>query len=170
MTKRALSVAALVGCSAASTATVLSVAGTYSVSVVDGANACGIPLVTQGKVTAGVPLSIAQDAAIPQNMTVTVGGTTGSILSTVAGTNVLTGTLGGSQATLVPEALDAGIPSVDAAGCSYTTSVSMAASFAGDTVQGTLTYTLTTAGNACGALASCQTVQALAGAMTAADH
>jgi hypothetical protein len=167
MQRRALTLAALVvGCSAASTATVLTVAGTYSMSIVDGTNPCNIPKVTPGQVTAGVSLAVVQEAGVPQNMTVTLGGTTGTILTDVAGTNVLQGTLGGNQVTLVPAALDSGVPTVDGSGCSYSTNVSLAATFAGDTVQGLMTYTLTTTGNSCGTLSTCQTVQALAGALT----
>jgi hypothetical protein len=167
---RALLLAALVACSAASTATVLNVAGTYSLSVADGTNGCNLANVSQGHVTQGVPLGVVQDSGTPQDMTVTVGGATGAVLTTATGTNVLTGTLGGAQATLVPALLDAGVPTVDASNCSYTTNASLLVNFAGDTVQGTLTYTLSTTGNGCGTLAACQTVQALSGVLSSPEN
>lgn len=165
-----LPLAAALSCSAASTATVLDVAGTYTLSVVDGTNDCGVANVTPGRSVGGVPLTITQayDAGVPQTLTVTLGGAPGQSLTSAVGTNVLTGTLGGAQATLTPAPIDAGAPTVDASSCSYTTNASLGLSFAGNTVQGTLTYTLSTTGLGCGALASCQTVQAFAGVLAPA--
>jgi hypothetical protein len=161
---------ALVGCSAASAATVPNVAGTYTLSVVDGTNACLIMGVTVGMAASGVPLIVSQSSVTPQNMTVIVGGDPGTLLSTVTGTTTLTGTLGSYQATVTPVSPDSGTtPSFTLDGCAYTVEASLSLNFAGDTVQGTMTYTLLTSGNNCNALANCQTVQAFAGVLIPGD-
>lgn len=160
-------------CSAASTATVANVAGTYSLSIVDGTNACQLSGVHEGGATSGTLLQVAQDSTTPQNMSVTLEGAAGQVLSASVGTNVMIGTLGGLQATLAPGGPDGGVapnpPSLSSGGCSFTVNASLLLNFAGDTVQGTMTYTLVTSGAACGALATCQTVQALAGVLTPGD-
>lgn len=169
----ALGLVAVGACSSASTATVANVSGTYALSIVDGADACKLAGITQGTVDQTATLVVTQDSTIPQNVTATLGGGAGKTLATAAGTAVLTGTLGGQQITLLPEALDGGVaPTSDPGGCPVTTNATLTLSFAGDTVQGTLVYTLTPGANttACNALNGCQTVQAIAGALTAADH
>jgi hypothetical protein len=161
-----LAAASAPACSAASIASVPNVSGTYLVSFVDGINTCKIAGVTEGASTSGVPLTVAQSSITPQNMTVTLGGAPGSLLSGVTGSATLTGTLGSYQATLTPESPDSGnVPSGTLDGCTYQASASLALNFAGDTVQGTMTYTLTTSGSNCNALSNCQTVQALSGVL-----
>jgi hypothetical protein len=161
---------ALAGCSAASAVTVPNVSGTYTLSVVDGTNACLIAGITDGMATSGVPLMVSQSSITPQNMTVIVGGSPGALLSTVAGTTTLTGTLGSYQATVTPVSPDSGsTPSFTLDGCMFQVQASLSLNFAGDTVQGTMTYTLLTSGNNCSALANCQTVQAFAGVLIPGD-
>ena len=153
-------------CSSASTSTAPNVSGTYLLSVVDGTNGCQIAAVTEGTTVSGVPLTVMQSSITMQDMTVTLGGAPGALLNGVAGTTTLTGTLGSYQATLTPEAPDSGnVPSGTLDGCTYLANPSLVLNFAGDTVQGTMTYTLTTSGNNCTTLANCQTVQALSGVL-----
>ncbi len=155
-------------CSSASIATVQLVSGTYVLSVVDGTNGCAIAGVTEGATVQGVPLTVSQavDAGTPQNMTVTLGGSPGALLAGVMGTTTLAGTVGNDQVTLTPEAPDSGAtPSGALNGCSYTANASLQLNFSGDTVQGTMTYTLNLTGSTCGALVNCQTVQAMSGVL-----
>ncbi len=164
-------------CSAASTASVPSVSGTYALSVVDGTNTCRIAGVTEGTSTSDVPLTVLQDSITPQNMTVVLGGNAGALLNTVMGSSTLTGTLGSYQAVLTPESPDSGpLPMGMLDGCSYSAAATLTLNFAGDTVQGTMVYTLNTSGSTCQSLYNCQTVQALSGVLTpapadaSADH
>jgi len=161
---------AVAACSAASTANVPNVSGTYLMSVVDGTNGCMLAGVTERVAIPGVPLIVSQDTVTPQNMTVVLGGSPGMVLTGLAGTTTLTGTLGSYQATLVPEQPDAGNPPTGKQGsCTYTASPSLLLNFSGDTVQGTMTYTLSTTGGNCQSLINCQTVQAFAGVLTSPD-
>jgi hypothetical protein len=175
LTRALLAIAALgllllavaAACSAASTASVPSVSGTYALSVVDGTPSCKIAGVTEGTSTSDVPLTVSQDSVTPQNMTVVLGGNAGALLGTVMGSNILTGTLGGYQAVLTPESPDSGPPPMGMLdGCSYSAAATLTLNFAGDTVQGTLIYTLNTSGSSCQPLYNCQTVQALSGVLT----
>lgn len=155
-------------CSSASTSTAPDVSGTYLLSVVDGTNGCQIAGVTEGTTVAGVPLVVTQSTITQQDMTVILGGAPGALLNGVAGSTTLTGTLGSYQATLTPEAPDSGnVPMGTLDGCTYSATPSLILNFAGDTVQGTMTYTLITSGNNCTTLANCQTVQALSGVLQA---
>jgi hypothetical protein len=159
--------AAFAACSAASTASVPNVSGTYALSVVDGTNTCEIAGVTEGTSTSGVPLMVSQDSVTPQNMTVVLGGNAGALLSTVMGSSTLTGTLGSYQVLLTPESPDSGAPPMGMLdGCSYSAAATLTLNFAGDTVQGTMIYTLNTSGSTCQPLYNCQTVQALSGVLT----
>ncbi len=158
--------AAAPACSAASTATPGNVSGTYLVSVIDGTNTCAIAGVTEGTAILGVPLVVSQDAATQTQMTVVLGGAPGALLSGVTGTSTMVGTFGGNQVTLAPVSPDSGtVPMGTLNGCTYTANASLSLNFAGDTVQGTMTYTLVTSGSNCDSLSNCQTVQALAGVL-----
>jgi hypothetical protein len=161
-----LAVASAPACSSASTAQVPNVSGTYLLSVIDGTNACRIAGITEGSALSGVPLTVSQSSITPQNMTAILGGAPGALLSGVTGTTTLTGTIGSYQATLTPASPDSGtVPTGTLNGCTYTASASLSLNFAGDTVQGTMTYTLVTSGSNCDTLANCQSVQALAGVL-----
>jgi hypothetical protein len=169
--------AAFAACSAASTASVPNVSGTYALSVVDGTNTCEIAGVTEGTSTSDVSLTVSQDSVTPQNMTVVLGGNAGALLNTVMGSSTLTGTLGSYQVVLTPDTPDSGsVPSGTLNGCMYQAAASLTLNFAGDTVQGTMIYTLNTSGSTCQPLYNCQTVQALSGVLTpgpadaSADH
>lgn len=166
------SLAVFAACSAASIATVPIVSGTYTMTVYDGQNQCEIAGVTQGSTTTGVPLTVSQaeDAGTPQNMTVVLGGNAGALLTAVMGSNILTGTFGNNQVTLTPETPDSGTtPTGTLNGCTYAANASLVLNFQGDTVQGTMTYTLNLSGNNCAPLYNCTTTQALAGVLTPGD-
>ncbi len=162
------------GCSAASTAVVPQLAGAYQAWVVEGANGCQIQGLAEGAATSGVPVTVTQDSQTPQNATLTMGGAPGALLASLVGTDALTGTLGYLQpgvmtATLVPAAIDASVPTVTSGACSYTVSAALNATFAGDTVQGTLIYSFSpSAGSSC-PLTSCQSVLAVAGVLAPGD-
>jgi hypothetical protein len=157
---------AAAACSAASTATVANFAGTYDMWVVNGANPCNFVEWTEGQSASGVPLVVTQDPITPTTMSATLGGAPGTLLleeiaaNDDAGTVLLTGTVGGNQATLTGN----GSASQKNGSCTYTTTASLSVNFQGDTVQGTLTYEIVPVGNAdCTAIAGCQTTQAFAG-------
>jgi hypothetical protein len=166
----ALTFAVVCACSAASTATVQVIAGTYHLSLVDGMNGCGMKGINEGQVTPDIPLTVTQDPVTPQNVTVVLGGPVGTTLTSAVGTDEMTGTLGGSQVTLAPGPLDGSMPMGAVGNCMYSTLASLSLNFVGDTVQGTMTYSLLTnnASN-CGDLPSCQTVQAIAGVLAPGD-
>jgi hypothetical protein len=166
----AVALAALAtACSAASTTTVAIYQGNYNLWIVAGTNGCDLPGISEGQTTSMISLAVVQgtDAGVPQNMTVTVGGAAGTQLTNLVGTNVLVGTLGGSQVTLTPGPFDGGPPDASTdAGCTYTTNVSVSLNFGGDTVEGTFVYQDATNGvTACGSLRTCQTVLAVAGVL-----
>jgi hypothetical protein len=164
-------VALATACSAASTTGVGNYKGTYQLWLVGGSNGCALAGVAEGQSTSKIPLVVTQDSVVPQNMTATLGGSAGMLMSTLVGTNLLTGTLGGSQVTLTPGPLDGGMPPSGSKGnCTFTTSVVISLNFAGDTVQGTIVYgDNTNSGSDCGSLRSCQTVIAVAGVLTPGD-
>jgi hypothetical protein len=69
--------------------------------------------------------------------------------------------VGGTTVTLLATSGDAATVVGD---CGVTTNASLALNFAGNTVQGTMTYTVNDNGGAgCNALAGCMSVQAVSG-------
>ena len=166
-------VALATACSAATTTSVANYQGTYSLWLVGGTNGCALAGVAEGQSISKIPFVVIQDTAsgIPQNMTATLGGSAGMLMGSLVGTNLLVGTLGGSQVTLTPGPIDAGKPPSGMKGnCMFTTSVVVSLNFGGDTVQGTIVYADNTNGaSECGTLRSCQTVLAVAGVLTPGD-
>lgn len=165
--------AAAVGCSAASIATEPNVAGLYSVSIVDGANPCELPGWNERQAAQAVPLTFAQDPTNNANISAVVGAEAGAFIASLTGTTQLCGTIGGNQATVATGACaDAG--PTDAAtrldGCTFGVTASIAATFQSDTVQGTVSYGISSSsGPACATLGACQSVQAFAGVIVPAD-
>jgi hypothetical protein len=162
-----------VACSAASIATEPNVSGLYSVSIVDGANPCSLPGWSERQSAQGVPLSFSQDPTNNANISVVVGGDAGAYVATLTGTTHLCGILGGNQASLATNSCaDAG--TTDAAaridGCTFGVTATLSANFQSDTVQGTLTYGVTSSnGPACSSLGACQSVQAFSGVIVPGD-
>ncbi|HZU83955.1 MAG TPA: hypothetical protein VE987_13600 [Polyangiaceae bacterium] len=134
------------------------VAGDYSVDVTDGSNGCQFANWTQGSTATGIPVTVTQNAT---SVGVTVDGLVGSLLKLGIGTNVFTGSLSGDRATMTAAGSVAGTQG----NCAYTTNATIDATFNGDTMQGTLTYTRMTNGNPdCAGITGCQTIQQFSGA------
>lgn len=173
--KRALLLAACaaVACSAASIATEPNVAGVYSVSIVDGANPCSLPGWTERQAAQGVALSFSQDPTNNANLSAVVGGEAGAYVAALTGTPQLCGILGGNQASLATGACaDAGPTDAMARldGCAFGVTATLAANFQSDTVQGTVTYGVSSpTGPRCPSLGACQSVQAFSGVIVPAD-
>ncbi|HEX8794544.1 MAG TPA: hypothetical protein VF765_26545 [Polyangiaceae bacterium] len=173
--KRALLVAACAAaaCSAASIATEPNVAGLYSVSIVDGANPCSLPGWTERQAAQGVALSFAQDPTNNANISAVVGGDAGAYVAALTGTPQLCGVLGGNQASLTTGSCpDAGPTDAMARldGCSFGVTATLTANFQYDTVQGTVSYGVSSpTGKACPQFGGCQSVQAFSGVILPAD-
>jgi hypothetical protein len=164
---------AAVACSAASIATEPNVAGIYSVSIVDGANPCLLPGWTERQAAQGVALSFSQDPTNMANISAVVAGDAGAYVATLTGTTQLCGILGGNQASLTTgSCADAG-PTDAAAridGCTFGVTATLSANFQSDTVQGTLSYGVSSqTGPSCSSLGACQSVQAFSGVIVPAD-
>lgn len=165
----AVALAALAAaCSAASTTSVSLYQGTYDLWIVDGSNGCALSGIAEGQTTANISLQVIQDTegGVPQNMTATIGGSMGKLMSSLVGTNELAGTLGGSSVTLAPPPPDGGEPMGKTGQCTFSTGVTVNLTFGGDTVQGTIVYQdFTNNSTECGSLRNCQTVLAVAGVL-----
>jgi hypothetical protein len=164
---------AAAACSAASIATEPNVAGLYSVTIVDGTNPCQLPGWTERQTAQGVSLSFSQDPTNNANISAVVGGDAGAYVAALTGTTQLCGILGGNQASLATgSCADAG--PTDAAthidGCTFGVTATLSANFQSDTVQGTVSYGVSTAsGPSCSSLGACQSVQAFSGVILPAD-
>jgi hypothetical protein len=145
--------------SSTTTAPPVNVTGNYTVDVTNEANGCNIGNWTQGQQSKGIPVAITQQGA---SVTATVTGLVGAFMVAGIGTNTFAGTLTGAVATMNATGTVQGTQG----SCTFTTNASVQATFNGDTMQGTVTYTRvpTMATSACSSLQGCQSVQSFAGA------
>ncbi len=137
-------------------------AGTYTVTVVDGADNCGLGNGwTSGSSTSGIPAQITQDGAVAQ---LTVNGGVGALLSFFVGTNSFAGDVKGDTFT----ANFLGTKQQAQGACSYTTNTKLEITLdANNVVSGTIDYTPATNNNAsCGVLSSCTNTQTVSGSRT----
>jgi hypothetical protein len=141
-------------CSSSSSGPPADVAGTYTLSVTDGANGCTIPNFTTGATSTGVMVQITQSGS---NVSATVMGYSGLVLAFATG-NTLSGTISGNQATLTATG------NHTQGNCAYTTTASSSMTFSGKQVQGSISYTDTGNGSTdCGALQQCTSTQTFTG-------
>ena len=138
-------------------------AGTYTVTVVNGAsNPCNLANWTPGNSTGSIPVTMTQDNTTAQ---FGVGGLAGAYLDLVLETSTFPGTVMGDTFT----ATYLGTKTQTQQTCSYTINMTLAATLTSDTsLNGTLTYSSTTNGDpACGAITGCMQEQTVVGVRTA---
>jgi hypothetical protein len=136
-------------------------AGTYSVTVVDGANNCNLANWTPGNSAGNIPIQITQDNTLAQ---VTIQGLVGGLLSLEIGTNVFSGTVSGNTFT----ATHLGTNTQTQQSCMYTVNTTISSTVdANNNLSGTITYTpKTNSDPTCGALQTCVNQQTFTGART----
>ena len=147
--KRLCCLALLAGCSSSPVAA----AGTYSISLTNGANGCNITGYTVGNQATGIPVVITQsgDAA-----TATVNGLAAADLDVDLGTNVFPGTVDGDNLDFKAQ----GTVAKMSGNCAFTYNGEIAATLDGDTLTGQVRYTSATNNNSdCATLQGCSTVQ-----------
>jgi hypothetical protein len=129
------------------------VAGSYTVSVTNGANGCNLVNWTVGESAAGIPVTITQDGGAA---TATVEGVTGALLVAGLGSRIFAGEVSGSSLDLAL----IGTNSQTSGNCTYTYNALLDGSIDGDVIEGTITYTAATNDQSdCAALEGCETVQ-----------
>jgi hypothetical protein len=135
------------------------VAGSYTVDVTDGSNGCNFANWNQGAQAMNIAVSVSQNGS---QVTATVNGVTGLFMTAGIGTNTFSGSLAGSQASMTATGTVQGTQG----SCTFTTNATVDATFNGDTMQGTVTYTRVPAmqSSSCASLQGCQTVQSFSGA------
>jgi hypothetical protein len=128
-------------------------AGSYSVTITNGANQCAFTGFTEGAVATGVPLAVTQeDAAI----TATVEGAAGAFLDLALGSREFEGAIDGSALALT---LFGTTPFMVGA-CTYTINGEVSATLDGDLIEGSIEYRPSTNGSPdCGVLETCVTAQ-----------
>jgi hypothetical protein len=135
--------------------------GTYTVDVTDEQDGCNLAGWMQGMQFMGIPVAIAQTGT---QVTATVTGLVGIFMAATSGlgTNQFSGTITGTQASMSA----AGSSTATQGSCTYTTSATVDASFDGNTMNGTVTYTHvpTSASAPCDAIQGCQSTQTFSGA------
>lgn len=137
-------------------------AGSYTITVVDGADNCNVGNGwTSGNSVNGISATISQDGAVAQ---LTVNGLVGGYLSLVVGTNIFSGDVKGDTftATLL------GTKTQMQGACSYTTNTKLQVSLdTNNVISGTIDYTPATNNNAaCGVLSTCTNTQTVSGSRT----
>jgi hypothetical protein len=159
------SAAACGGNSSSTTLTSADVAGSYTVDVTNGQNGCNMGGWTDGAMSTGIGVTVAQNGT---QLTATVGGLVGAFLSAGLGTNTFTGPLVGESATMTAT----GTVQVAQGSCTFTTNATIQAAFSGDTMQGTVTYQRVpvSTSSGCAALQGCMSVQNFSGVRPPGSH
>lgn len=128
-------------------------AGSYTVSVTNGANACDFANWQVGAVVTGVPLTITQDQA---DLTARIEGLIGSFLEVIIGSRVFQGEVTGDAVELTLFGTNA----FTVGACTYTVNGTVRATVDGDVVEGALEYRPSTNGSPdCGVLDGCSSEQ-----------
>lgn len=157
--------AACGGSSSSSTLTSANVAGAYTVDVTNTSNGCNLGNWMDNAMSTGIPVTVAQNGT---QLTATVAGLVGTFLNLGLGTNTFTGSLIGESATMNATGSVQGTQG----SCTFTTNATIQASFSGDTMQGTVTYTRVPVGtnSSCAALQGCMSVQNFSGVRPPGSH
>jgi len=142
-------------CLGCGSTTPVNFAGTYSVTIVSGANSCNLMNWTPGNSAGSIPVTITQDGSIAE---FTVSGLAGAYLLLVLGTESFSGTVTGDTFT----ATYLGTKTFTQQTCMYSINVDLSATLTSNTqLNGTLTYTATTNGDpTCGSLNTCNATAA----------
>jgi hypothetical protein len=128
-------------------------AGSYTLSVTNGQNACAFANWQVGSVVTGVPLTITQDQ---EALTARIEGLIGSFLEAVIGSRVFQGEVTGDAVELTLFGTNA----FTVGACTYTVNGTVRATVDGDVVEGSLEYTPSTNGSPdCGVLDGCSSEQ-----------
>lgn len=126
-------------------------AGNYTVASTNDANACGFSGWMAGAMSSGNPAVITQ-AAGDSHATIMIGGGGGVLLTLIAGSATVSGTVSGSSATFTAPGTAAG----NMGACHYFVTTTIDAQLSGDTLTGTVTLTPMTNGDpSCGVLSTC---------------
>lgn len=149
-----LLLAAGAACSSSNSGPPADVAGSYTLSVTDGANGCSIPNFTTGATSTGVMVQITQNGS---SVSAAVMGYSGLVLAFATG-NTLSGTISGNQATLTASA------NHTQGNCAYTTTATANMTFDGHQMQGDISYSdVGNSSSDCGALQQCTSTQTFTG-------
>lgn len=142
---------AVVGCAPAD------VSGSYTASLTNGDNGCGLSAWTPGSSTTNVPFTIAQTGDAVSG---TVGGFSAAVFDLGFGSHVFTGTVAGTHVVMLLNGRNAQSQN----GCAYTWDAQIAGDLSGNALQGTITYTANTNSSpACSTLSTCRSVQTFSG-------
>src|SRR5262249_46297934 len=140
------------------------VAGSYTVAVTNGENACNLQNWTVGDSATGIPLTITQTGS---SLTSTVNGLSGAYLPLVLGSSDFAGAVCGNEMNLRLVGTRAG----SMGGCSYTVNANVSAVLNGDALQGSIDYVpQTNHSTDCGTLNNCLNVQAFNGTRPPTTH
>lgn len=132
-------------------------AGSWAINLTNGANGCALDNWTAGATTTGVPLAISQSGAAA---TAEIGGATGVAADLVFGTRRFSmGSVDGSRIDLRLVGRPTSMGS-----CAYTPVLDLSGTISGDAISGTVVWSYdTNSSTDCGAMASCESVQAMNG-------
>ncbi len=147
---------------AACSSTPTNFAGTYTVTVVDGADNCNLGNGwTSGNSTSNISATITQDGQVAQ---LTIGGLTAVYLDLVVGTATFSGSVTGDSFT----SSFLGSKTQSQGACTYSLELALQISIdANNNLSGTITYTPKTNDDvSCGTLQSCSNTQTVSGART----
>jgi hypothetical protein len=152
----------MIGGCGSSSAPPADVNGTYTLNLTNGENECMFMGWTEGGTTAaGVTISLAQDTANPSQVTGSVQGVAGLLVSALYGSTNFSGTVVGSTVAMTLEGNKPG----SSGNCAYTLVAHLTALASGDNINGTIKHTLkTNMTSDCGYRNACANTQTFAGA------
>ncbi len=133
------------------------VSGSYTVSLTNGDNGCGLANWTPGASTSNVAFAITQtnDA-----ISGTASGLSAAVFDLLFGSHVFVGHVAGTHVDMVLNGRNA----QNQNGCAYTWDARIVGDLSGNALQGTITYTANTnTSPACATLSSCRSVQNFSG-------
>jgi len=133
------------------------VAGDYTIAVTNRENGCGFDGWTVGASASNIPLTVTQSGSA---VTAVVGGTTGAFMHAILGSKTFTGSVHGDDISMTLY----GTRTFTEGECAYTVIATAHADLTGDTLSGTIEYTLATNGSPqCASYENCVSVQAFNG-------
>jgi hypothetical protein len=134
------------------------VAGTYTLNIANGQNGCNFSGFGSGVRGSNVSLAMVQDG---RDVSGTVGGVAGNLLSALLGSNSFQGDVDESRVHMEIEGNRAG----SEGNCAFTVNATLKAFADGDFLEGNIEYTRVDNGNSdCAALRNCVSVQSFNGA------
>lgn len=129
------------------------VAGSYTISITNGANGCALANWTEGNTSSGIAVTITQDG---ESVQAAVGGVAGGVLNVVLGSATFTGDVDGHDVGLSI----VGTVARNQGNCAYTYDALLDGTSADDFLSGTIEYRArTNGGTDCGTLTGCVSTQ-----------